>query len=216
MIHNAVDVAALARAAPVHPGVPPGARVIVQVANVMPDKDYGTLLRAAAALGRRRNDFRLLLAGRGTDSPEMAEAIRSARAAEVVTPLGRQENVAGLLRAADLFVLSTHSEVFNVATLEALAAGTPAIVSDIPAFEEMFDHAREGWKVPPGDPEALAEAMGRMLDDAELRQRLIQGGRSRVQEFSRERMAEKFRALLAGRPRRPRGLRRCARANPTD
>ena len=62
----------------------------------------------------------------------------------------------------------------------------------------------------------MALVSSAQANDAELRQRLIQGGRSRVQEFSRERMAEKFRALLAGRPRRPRGLRRCARANPTD
>jgi len=199
LIHNGVDVDGVAAAAPVRPDVPPGRKLIVQVANVMPDKDHGTLLRAAAELAARRDDFHVVLAGRGTDSPDMAGRIRSAGADRVVTAVGRCDDVPALLAAADVFALSTRSEVFNVATLEAMAAGRAVVVSDIPAFEEMIAHGREGWTVPPGDAGALAEALGRLLDDDRLRARLGRAGRRTAATFSRRRMAEQFAELL-GRP----------------
>ena len=168
----------------------------------MPDKDHATLLAAAGMLARRRDDFRLLLAGRGTDSPRMVRAAAAAGAEGVVRLLGYRDDVPALLRAADIFVLSTGSEVFSVATLEAMAAALPVVVSDIPAFAEMFDGGREGLKVPPGDAASLAEALERLLDDPALAGSLAAAGHSRGRLFSRQRMAECFRRLLAALARR--------------
>ena len=205
LIRNGVDLERIAGAAPTGLALPEGKKLILQVANVMPDKDHATLLAAAGMLARRRDDFRLLLAGRGTDSPPMARAAADAGAEGVVCLLGRRDDVPGLLAAADVFVLSTSSEVFSVATLEAMAAGLPVVVSDIPAFDEMLEGGREALKVAPGDAAALAGAIERLLDDGGLAKSLAAAGQRRARLFSRDRMAGSFGRLLAALQRKRRG-----------
>jgi glycosyltransferase involved in cell wall biosynthesis len=196
MIRNGVDLDRIERALPRKEDLPAGKRLIVQVANAMPDKDPGTLLRAAGLLAQRRDDFHFLLAGRRTDSAEMAHQATQAGAQGVVTLAGHCDDVPGLLKAADVFALSTTSEVFSVATLEAMAAGVPVVVSDIPAFEEMFTDGCEGLKVPPGNAEALANAIETLLDDPAGRRRLGEAGRKRAKDFDISRMVDNFHRLL--------------------
>ena len=164
----------------------------------MPDKDFDTLLTAAQKLLARRGALCLLLVGRGTDAPEMLRLIEALGLTGIVHPLGLRSDVPEILAAAEALVLSTRSEVFNVSVLEAMAAGTPVITSNVPGFEEMFEDGREGLKTPPGDADALAAAIDRLLDDAELRARLSIAGRRRAEKFCRESMCEKFLELLRG------------------
>jgi len=196
LIRNGIELPNGSLRAPADLPHRPGKRLLVQVANVMPDKDHATLLAAAGRLARRRDDFHLLLVGRGTDSTAMARVIERAGADGAVTSLGLRGDVPAIISAADVFVLSTHSEVFSVATLEALAAGVPVVVSDIPAFDEMFTHGREGLKVPPGDPVALADALGSLLDDAAGRRRMADAARQRAERFGLARMTDSFDRLL--------------------
>ncbi len=175
----------------------PARLTIIQVANVMPDKDFDTLLAAVGRLAARREDFELLLVGSGTDSPEMVRRIGECGAGDRVRALGRREDVPALLAAGDVFTLSTHSEVFSVATLEAMAAGLPVVVSDIPAFEEMLTDGVEALLVPPGDAGSLAGAIERLLDHAALRERLGAAGRARAAEFSVKVMTDRLEGLLA-------------------
>ena len=176
--------------------LPAGKKIIVQVANVMPDKDHRTLLQAASILSRSRDDFHLVLVGMGTDSPEMTQAVSEAGLENTVTLAGRIDNVPSLLAVADIFVLSTRREVFNVATLEALAAGLPVIVSDIEAFDEMFTHDVEGLKFPPADADALAQSIASLLDDPARAQSLAQAAKTRAKTFTIKKMAKNFHKLL--------------------
>jgi len=205
VIHNGIDLAQFAGPPPCKVPLPEGKKVIVQVANFMPHKDYPTLVAAAGKLAETRDDFHLLLAGRGTDCPQMQEAIAGARLAGRATLLGCRDDIPAILGAADIFVLATRYEAFSVATLEAMASHLPIIVSDTPAFDEMFTHGREGLKAPPGDADALAAAMARLLDDSELRSRLAAAAARRAQRFSLPRMAEAFARLLraGGRGKQP-------------
>lgn len=195
IIPNGIEIASAAPRAPLRE-FPADKRVLVHVANVMPDKDFDTLLAAAGRLAGERDDFHLLLVGRGTDSPGMERAANRAGLAGRVTLAGRRDDVPALLAAADVFVLSTRSEVFSRATLEAMAAGLPIVVSDVPGFDEVFDDGVEGLKVAPGRPEELAAALGRLLDDPAGRERLGQAAKRRAGRFSRPRMAEAFERLL--------------------
>ena len=173
-----------------------GKTPIVHVANMMPDKDFDTLLAAAKCLAGGRGDFELLLVGRGTDSPDMARRIAEDKLGGIVTPLGRRDDVGEILAGAELFVLSTHSEVFSVATLEAMAAGLGVVVSDIPAFDEMFTQGCEGLKVRPGDAGAMADALAGLLDDPAVRARMGQAARRRAEDFGLPRMASEFDRML--------------------
>ncbi|MCJ7544748.1 MAG: glycosyltransferase family 4 protein [Phycisphaerae bacterium] len=177
-------------------GLSPGKKLVVQVANAMPDKDFQTLLGAAKLLASGRADFQLALVGRDTDSPELASAIRQAGLGQVVRPLGPRADVVAILGAADVFVLSSKRETFGLALLEAMAAGLPVVASDLPALDDLFTDEREGLKVPPGDPEALAAALARVLDDTELARRLGEAGRERARHFRAEPMVGRFERLL--------------------
>lgn len=195
VISNGVNVARFADAAPAHLPAAQGKCVFVQVANVMPDKDHETLLEAARMLAARRQDFHLVLAGQGTDSPAITAWIAKAGLATFVTPLGFRADIPQLLAAADAFVLSTRREVFNLSTLEAMAAGLPVIAPDIPVFQEIFTHHREGLKFAPADPKSLMDAMQQMMD-GDLRTRLATASARQGRRFDLRRTANKFRRLL--------------------
>ncbi len=185
------------------PPLPAGRRLVVQVANVMPDKDYPTLIAAAAKLAAVRSDVHFVFVGRGTDSPAMARTVRQAGLDGAVTLAGHRDDVPNILAAAGAFVLSSRSESFGMAVVEAMAAGLPVIVSDLPAFRELLADGREGLKVPPGDPEALAGAIARVLDDASLRRRLSAAGSRAAQRFGEGRVVRRFERLLREVRRRP-------------
>lgn len=199
LIYNGVDIQRFASPEIVPAELPPitaGRTVAVQVANVVPDKDFETLLAACEILAKGKAPPCVLLVGRETDSPEMCRKIDELKLNDLVIPLGQRDDVPEILAAADLLVLSTRSEVFNVAVLEAMASGLPVVVSDIPAFEEMFENNQQGLKVPAGDPNALAEGIAQLVDNADLRKRFAAAGKAHVQQFSCERMTEEFLELL--------------------
>lgn len=195
-IHNGVDLARFENVSPANLPGPANAPALVQVANVMPDKDYDTLLQAAAILQNQGKKFRLFLVGRGTASPAMHRRINELGLQDSVFPLGPRNDVPAILAACDAMVLSTRSEVFNIAVLEAMAAGRAVITSDVPGFAEMFTDGREGVKVPPRNPAALADAIQRLLGDKSLRQQLAQTAKRHIQKFSRQAMCDAFAELL--------------------
>jgi glycosyltransferase involved in cell wall biosynthesis len=198
VIPNGVCAARFREVAAADLGLPAGRRLVVQVANVMPDKDFDTLFAAAALLAKRRGDFHLALVGRGTDSSEMRRRVEQVGIGAPVSLLGPRGDVPAILAAADVFVLSTRSEVMSLATLEAMAAGRAVVVSDVEAFDEVFAHEREGLKAAAGDPGALADALDRLLADDALRRRLARAGRRRADQFTLHRMAARFRQVLEG------------------
>ena len=196
VIRNGLDAAPFAGARPTDLGVAPGVKTIVQVANVMPDKDFSTLLAAGALLRQKRDDFHIVLVGRGTDSPEMAREIAAADLTGTVIGAGHRDDIPGVLAAADLFVLSTHGEVSSIATLEAFAAGVPVVVSDIPAFDETLIDEVEGLRAAAGDPAALAGAIDTLLSDQQLASKLTATARKRLKQYELSTMVRRFDRLL--------------------
>lgn len=83
-------------------------------------------------------------------------------------------------RAADLLVLPTLEETFSFTLAEALSCGLPVVASRVAAVPETMGDGQGGLLVPPGDPEALAQAVSRLLADAGLRRRLSQQALARA------------------------------------
>jgi glycosyltransferase involved in cell wall biosynthesis len=196
LIRNGIDPNPLTEANPLHFGVEPGVKIIVQIANVMPDKDFATLISAGGLLKQKRDDFRIVLVGRDTDSPEITAQINSGGLSDTIITSGHSDDIPGVLAAADVFVLSTKGEVSSIATLEAFAAGVPATVSDIPAFDEMLTDRVEGLRAAPGDPAALADAISKLLDDQSLTAKLTTNARQRLKQYDLSTMAQRFDRLL--------------------
>jgi len=113
---------------------------------------------------------------------------------EIIDP---GERVADLIQGLDIFVLSSlkRSEGMPTAILEAMAAGKPVVATDVGAVSELVEHGRTGLLVEPGDPTALAAAIGRLVADPELRRRMGAAGREdAAAKFDLRRLADRHAA----------------------
>jgi len=153
---------------------------LVMVGRLQAPKDPITLLRALAKL--REKDFEALLVGDGPDRPAVEEEIRRLGLGSAVRLLGERSDVAGLLRTAHIFVLSTRSEGLPLSILEAMAARLPVIASSVGGVHELVDHGETGILVPPGDADALGAEIERLLDDPSLARLLGEAAGMRVAE----------------------------------
>jgi glycosyltransferase involved in cell wall biosynthesis len=126
-------------------------------------KGLDDLLAAWTRL-RGSRSRRLVLVGQRNDAPDHAVA-----QSDDVLIRPWTADIGPYLRAADIFVLPSHSEGMSNALLEAMACGLPAIATRVGAAETMIEHGRSGVLVEPGDPEGLAQALGRLIEDPEAR-----------------------------------------------
>lgn len=115
-----------------------------------------------------------------------------------------------LLRSCDICcVPSTGFESFGIVLLEAMAAGRPLVASDIPGYRGVLTDGREGLLVEPGDPQALAAALVRLLRDPDLRARMGAQGKETARNFTWEKVASRvldlYLALLEQKGVRPHG-----------
>jgi phosphatidylinositol alpha-mannosyltransferase len=82
-------------------------------------------------------------------------------------------------------------ESFGIVLLEAMAAGVPVVATDIPGYNEVVEDGVQGFLVPPEDPEALAEALLRLLRDPALRARMSAAGRQRARQYDWDEIARR-------------------------
>jgi glycosyltransferase involved in cell wall biosynthesis len=166
---------------------------VAMVARLAAQKDHATFVCAAARAG---GSARFLLIGDG--APAQGEALLSLARAEGVGArlrwLGERADVDALLPHLAASVLATRYEGFGLVAIEAMAAGVPFVGTRVPALEEVVG-GDAGLLVPPGDADALAAALARVLGDAALRERLVAAGRARAARYSADAAARALAAL---------------------
>jgi colanic acid/amylovoran biosynthesis glycosyltransferase len=163
---------------------------LVCVASLQDYKGHRYLLDAVAQTGRRPEDLRCLLIGEGELRPEIEARCEELGLDGRIVLCGGQpaDRVSEILAGADGFVLPSivtdtgKMEGVPNALMEAMASGLPVIATDISGVGELVEHERTGLLVAQRDPDALAAAISRLVDDAELRSRLAEQGRRRVLE----------------------------------
>jgi glycosyltransferase involved in cell wall biosynthesis len=170
-----------------------------------PHKNHATLIGAFARIARTRPDLKLVLTGApGRSEREVAAEIERRGMGEAVLRLGRvpRERLDALIARAVAVVYPSEYEGFGLPLAEAMAAGCPVIASDLPVIREVVGEA--GVLVDPGDAEAWADALSRVLDDEPVRERLATAGRERAARYTpaetSRRLSEAYR-LAAGRSR---------------
>ena len=174
VIHNAVDVASAPRSR--HDRATPR---LIAVGRLKAPKDFLTLVRALAALPSQ--EYEALIVGHGPDRSEVEAEIQRLGLDDRVQLAGERSDVPELLAASDVFVLSSRSEGLPVSVLEAMAAELPIVASRVGGLAELFVDGETGILVSPGDAAALARALGRLVEDSELRRRLGAAGRARAE-----------------------------------
>jgi len=175
-------------------GLEPGDYVLF-VGRLIPDKRVEDLFAACALLPGMP---RVAVVGGSSDAPAYeAELAARAPAGTVFTGALHGSELGALYRGARCMVLPSAVEGLPVTLVEAMSAGVPVVASDIAANVEVLGADAAAVTYPVGDVRALADVLGRVLSDGELRSCLVADGRARAEEvFGWERIAEDTYALL--------------------
>lgn len=148
-----------------------GEPLIVLVPAVLrPGKGHDVLLEAVPRVRGRAPRVVFLLAGSGPLAGEITA--RSAALGDAVRMLGHREDMSALMAAADVVCLPSESEALPTVLLEAAAAGRPTVATRVGGVPEVVEDGHTGVLVPPSDPEALAAALGELLETPARRREL--------------------------------------------
>jgi phosphatidyl-myo-inositol alpha-mannosyltransferase len=151
-------------------------------------KGLGVLLEAHATMAK---NVRLWIVGSGPQTSELRAHFPS----PMISWLGRVDDatLASYWTGAHAYCApSLGGESFGVVLLESMAAGTPVVASDIDGYRSVARHEQDGLLVAPGEPIALAQALGRVLGDQGLAQGLRKRGLERAAEFSMDTLATRY------------------------
>jgi glycosyltransferase involved in cell wall biosynthesis len=177
----------------------PGTPRLLTIGNIRASKDYPTLLAAVARLRDRYPSVHLDIAGE-PDQGGLYEALQAQLERQQlqchVTFHGFVADPGPLLSAADCFVLASSQEGFSLVTIEAMLASVPVVATRSGGPEEILQHEVTGLLVPVRDPEAIANAVERIIASPELAERLRHHARADAQRrFSIEAMLDAYEAL---------------------
>lgn len=193
VVHDALDVTAMSEAADAADprslraayGFAPDTPVVGALARLHPVKNLELLIDSFAVLRRRLPAARCLIVGSGDPAYETALRRQALRLGldGIVVFAGFRRDVAAHLKLFDVLTLTSHYEGLPRAIIEAYAVGCPVVVPRLPGIDEILRDGREGLLIEPGDPEALAAALHRLLADPTLRRRCAEAGRERSAEY---------------------------------
>ncbi len=184
----------------------PGRPLILSVGNLYASKGHAVVLAALARLGERRRDVAYVVVGDGPEKARLEARARELGLTEQVTFLGWRphDEALGLMARADAFVLPSAPEGFGLVYAEAMAQGTPVIACRGEGPDDFVEDDVSGLLVPPGDADAVARAIARLLDDRAAAARLAAAGRAAVAALTWRRNAERqleiYERVLSGRP----------------
>ena len=178
--------------------IAPDQTLLGLVARWDPQKDHSNLLHALALLAQKGLDFRCALVGTNMDreNPMLSRLIGQFDLGAKIVLTGPRNDVPDVMNALDLHVLSSVGEAFPNTVAEAMACGTPCVVTDV--GDAALIVGDTGWVAPPQNPNALAERIEQGLAALRREQREKLGQRCRtriVENFSLEKMVEAYRAI---------------------
>lgn len=160
-------------------GIPAEVRLVGAVGMLRPEKGYRDLVDAMALLKRDSAAIRCVIAGDGPEEESLRRMISSLGLTEDVVLLGRRTDVADVIRALDVAVLSSKHEGSPLAVIEYMAGAIPIVATAVGGIPELIEDGVHGLLVEPSAPAALAAAVARLLADRGLASELGRAARER-------------------------------------
>jgi glycosyltransferase involved in cell wall biosynthesis len=174
-------------------GIPRDAVVIGAVGRLNGEKDYPNFLAASQLLLQKRENLYFIIAGKGELEPSLRQMAADMGIADRVIFLGHFHDIRKVFELMNVYVLSSTREGLPNTILEAMAMEVPIVSTDVDGVKEAVSDGSEALLVPPRHAERLALAIETMLEDPDLRARLVQNARRKVEsEFS---FAHRMRAI---------------------
>jgi N-acetyl-alpha-D-glucosaminyl L-malate synthase BshA len=173
---------------------PAGNKVLVHISNFRPVKRVLDVVRIFAGV-RKVLPATLIMAGDGPDRDAAEAEVDRLKLTRDVRFLGRVEDVADVLRGADLFLLPTQSESFGLAALEAMACGVPVIATRAGGIPEVVVDGETGVLAEPGAVDAMVDAALSILKDPKRQQRMGTAAVARAGDFTTDKIVPQYEAL---------------------
>ncbi len=170
--------------------------VIGLSAVLRPEKNPTQLVEAVAQLCGRGLPARALFIGDGPERAAVESAARKLRIADRVVISGLQEDVRPFVSACDVVALTSFTEAFSLAAIEAMALGRPVVHAEVGGAAEMIQSGHDGWLFPVGDTATLVDRLAALADPV-VRTRIGENARAAVaSRFSERAMVERYEELL--------------------
>lgn len=186
--------------------------VAVLVARLHELKDHQTALRAVDEARRQIPGLRLLLAGDGDQRAAIEQTIQKRGLAQTVTLAGTRKDIADLLAASDVFLMSSISEGIPLTVIEAMAARRPVVSTSVGGIPELIEHGVTGLLAASGDSASLAAFLVELYRRPDHRERMANvAARYVVEKFSLNRMLNGYRDVyrdVLNRGHRPDSLQK--------
>lgn len=163
-------------------GIPDGAPVVAVVAALRPEKDHVNLLHAAQRVIDSVPNAHFLVIGDGECRAHLSALCDHLHITASVHFAGARDDVSRLLRAIDVFTLTSTTECLPIALLEAMACGRPAVCTAVGGMTEVITDGVTGYLVAPGDSAQLADRLVRLLSDPHAAHRMGRAARRRVED----------------------------------
>lgn len=181
VIENGIDLHPFTN---IRPWRPPesSARHIGMVGNLRDVKDPVTFLKAAAIVNSRQPNARFTIAGEGNLRAELERLRCDLGLDEVVELPGSIAEIPAFLSTLDIAVLTSTTEGMSNAIIEYMAAGRPAIVTDVGGNPELIEHNQSGLVIRPKSPAELAVAIERLLENPEFASRLAANAQQKARQ----------------------------------
>lgn len=179
-------------------GVAPDQVLLLNAGRLIPMKGQKYLIRAMATVRTKLPGAVLVIAGKGKLQHHLEQEVVACGVQDSVRLPGFRSDLPDLIHAADVVVFPSLWEGLGLVPIEAMLMDRPVVASAIGPIMEYIDHEVEGLLVPPGDSEALADAISRVLTDREATQMRVQNARHRASRmFDPELIARQYTELYA-------------------
>lgn len=195
VVHSGIDIAPIDEAAPIDIraefGLEASAFVIGNVAHFADHKGQCDLVDAMALVLEKHREARLVFVGDGELRESLAAQAKRLGIGQAVVFAGFRNDVPGLLKALDLFVMSSRMEGLCTSLMDAMAARRPIVATRAGGIPEVVTDGQDGILAPPRDPASLAKAIVSLIEDRALAGRLAENARGTVErKFSAQAMVE--------------------------
>jgi 1,2-diacylglycerol 3-alpha-glucosyltransferase len=170
-----------------------GKLVLISIGRLAEEKNWRTLLHAAAPALKRHPQVHLAIVGDGDDRKELEKQVQKMNVSSQVEFVGRVpfDAIPSYLKAADIFCFASVTETQGLVTLEAMAAGLPVVAVDATGTADAVTHEREGL-LTANDTYALSEGLERMINNETMRIQFAEAALCKAATFENKRMGQRL------------------------
>jgi glycosyltransferase involved in cell wall biosynthesis len=176
-------------------GLPEDSFVVGTAGRLVPVKGPEFLIKASQAIIPKHPNTYFLFAGDGPLKEDLQKKAKEAGGEKNIVFLGWRDDIAHILSIFDVFCLPSLNEGMGRVLVEAMAHGIPIVASEVGGIPDLVTHGKNGFLVPPKDPEELAKHIQILIEDEEKRKKMGEAGKKMAPRFSHDTMVKNIAEL---------------------